>query len=202
MQISIWPAHRHNSTDLASELKNLSAYDPNDVPTGETMRFGIVVSEWNTEVTSKLQKGAVDTLIKCGTDPKDIVVRYVPGSYELPLGAKMMAERLEFDAIICIGCVIRGETSHFDFICDAVAHGIMELNTRLGIPFVFGVLTTENQQQALDRAGGKHGNKGDEAAITALKMVELQREVDISDELFREEMEEFGDFEDFDDVVN
>lgn len=152
------------------------------------MRFGIVVSEWNPEVTKPLFEGALDTLLKFGASPDDIVMRKVPGSFELTLGAKMMAERLEFDAIICLGCVIQGETRHFDFICSSVAQGITQLNIMLGIPVVFGVLTPENQQQAVDRAGGKHGNKGDEAAITAIKMVALQNELD--------PMDEFSDFED------
>lgn len=179
---------------MATYLKNLSDHDPKRVPSAEEMRFAIVVSEWNEDVTGKLLDGAVKTLSKYGVDESDIVVRYVPGSFELTLGAKLMAERLEFDAIICLGCVIKGETPHFDYVCQSVTKGITDLNVILGIPFVFGVLTTDNQQQALDRAGGKHGNKGDEAAITAIKMVALQREVDISDQLF---MDEFGD--DFDD---
>jgi len=179
---------------MATYLKNLSDHDPKRVPSAEGMRFAIVVSEWNEDVIGKLLDGAVKIFSKYGVDEHDIVVRYVPGSFELTLGAKMMAERLEFDAIICLGCVIKGDTPHFDYVCQSVTQGITTLNVILGIPFVFGVLTTDNQQQALDRAGGKHGNKGDEAAITAIKMAALQREVDISDQLF---MDEFGD--DFDD---
>jgi 6,7-dimethyl-8-ribityllumazine synthase len=167
---------------LASQLKNLSSYSHGSVPSAAKMRFGIVVSEWNEEVTNALYDGARNTLLKFGALPENIVMRKVPGSFELTLGAKMMAQSLEFDAIICIGCVIQGETRHFDFICSAVANGITELNIMLGIPVVFGVLTPENQQQALDRAGGKHGNKGDEAAITAIKMVALQNELDPMDD--------------------
>ena len=139
------------------------------------MRFAIVVSEWNTEVTFALLKGAYDTLIKHGSNNNHIKVDYVPGSFELTAGARMVADAGTFDAVICIGCIIRGDTPHFDYICHGVTTGITELNVKYDIPFVFGVLTTEDMQQALDRAGGKHGNKGDEAAITAIKMVALKR---------------------------
>lgn len=143
------------------------------------MRFGIVVSEWNTEITEALYNGTKDTLLKFGTDSGSIIRRNVPGSFELTLGAQLLAERKEFDAIICIGVVIQGETKHFDFICDAVAHGITELNIKYSIPIIFGVLTPNTYQQALDRAGGVHGNKGDEAAITAIKMAALKKELGV-----------------------
>lgn len=141
------------------------------------MRVAIVVSEWNTEITEALYDGALNTLKKFGCAENDIVKRYVPGSFELTLGAQLMAERNKFDAVICLGCVIQGETRHFDFICDAVANGITNLNLKFNIPVIFGVLTPDTMQQALDRAGGKHGNKGDEAAITAIKMVALKKEL-------------------------
>jgi len=141
------------------------------------MRFAIVVSEWNTEITEALTLGAKETLLKFGASESDIVRRNVPGSFELTLGAQLMAERKEFDAIICIGVVIQGETKHFDFICDAVAKGITDLNMKYNIPVIFGVLTPNTMQQALDRAGGIHGNKGDEAAITAIKMADLKKEL-------------------------
>jgi 6,7-dimethyl-8-ribityllumazine synthase len=143
------------------------------------MRFGIVVSEWNTEITEALYNGTKDTLLKFGTDSGNIIRRNVPGSFELTLGAQLLAERKEFDAIICIGVVIQGETKHFDFICDAVAHGITELNIKYNIPIIFGVLTPNTYQQAVDRAGGVHGNKGDEAAFTAIKMAALKKELGV-----------------------
>jgi 6,7-dimethyl-8-ribityllumazine synthase len=163
---------------LASALKNLSSYDADTVPSSEGMRFALVVSEWNTEITEALYEGAKETLLKFGTKAEDIVRRNVPGSFELTLGAQLMAERNEFDAIICIGVVIQGETKHFDFICDAVGHGITNLNLKYNLPVIFGVLTPNTMQQALDRAGGVHGNKGDEAAITAIKMAALKKEVE------------------------
>lgn len=156
---------------------NLSAYDPDSVPDARNMRFGIVVSDWNRDVTRALLDGAVNTLKKHGTAEENIVVKHVPGSFELTSGARMMADHLGPDAIICLGCVIRGETPHFTYICEGVTRGITQLNLKYKIPFIFGVLTTENQQQAAERAGGKHGNKGDEAAVTAIKMAALNREL-------------------------
>ncbi|MGZ3932081.1 MAG: 6,7-dimethyl-8-ribityllumazine synthase, partial [Bacteroidia bacterium] len=126
------------------------------------------------EITSALQKGAYDTLIKYGVKAENIIQRTVPGSYELTLGAQYMAEKTKVDAVICLGCVIQGETKHFDFICNAVANGLTELNIKYSKPVVFGVLTPNNTQQAIDRAGGRHGNKGDEAAVTAIKMLSLR----------------------------
>lgn len=162
---------------MASALKNLSSYNVETVPSAKGMRFAIVVSEWNTEITEALYDGAKETLLKFGTPESDIVRRNVPGSFELTLGAQLMAERNEFDAVICIGVVIQGETKHFDFICDAVAKGITDLNVKYNLPVIFGVLTPNTMQQALDRAGGVHGNKGDEAAITAIKMAALKKEL-------------------------
>ena len=163
---------------MASALKNLSDYNAETVPSAEGMRFAIVVSEWNTEITEALYNGAKDTLLKFGSSEENVVRRNVPGSFELTLGAQLMAERKEFDAVICIGVVIQGETKHFDFICDAVGHGITNLNIKYNLPVIFGVLTPNTMQQALDRAGGKHGNKGDEAAITAIKMAALKKELE------------------------
>ena len=157
---------------------NLSAYDPKIVPDASEMRFGIVVSDWNSEVTWSLLEGAVDTLKRHGAKTKNIVVKHVPGSFELTLGAQFLAEYDDLDAIICLGCVIQGETPHFTYICQGVTQGITQLNMEYNIPFIFGVLTTLNQQQAVDRAGGKHGNKGDEAAVTAIKMAALQSEIE------------------------
>ncbi len=154
--------------------KDLSEYNPELVPDAAGMKFGIVVAEWNPEITMALAKGATETLLKHGAAESNIKIKYVPGSFELPLGAQLFAEHDNVDAIIVLGCVIQGETRHFDFICQGVTQGIMDLNLKYDKPFIFGLLTTGNQQQALDRAGGKHGNKGDEAAVTAIKMVHLK----------------------------
>jgi len=163
---------------MATHLKNLSQYDLNSVPSAKQMKFGIVVSEWNNKITFALAEGAINTLKKHGATDENILLKYVPGSFELTLGAQLIAENNDVDAVICLGCVIQGETRHFDFICQGVTHGITELNLDFNLPFVFGLLTTDNLQQAEDRAGGKHGNKGDEAAITAIKMVALQKDLE------------------------
>jgi 6,7-dimethyl-8-ribityllumazine synthase len=154
---------------------NLSDYDPSMVPDASEMRFGIVVADWNSEITFALLKGTEETLKKHGADIKNILVKHVPGSFELTLGAQFMAENDDVDAIICLGCVIQGETPHFTFICQGVSMGITQLNIDYNIPFIFGVLTTDNLQQAKDRSGGRLGNKGDEAAVTAIKMAALQK---------------------------
>lgn len=158
---------------MATALHNLSDYDPRKVPSGKGMRIGIVVAEWNREITFRLAEGAVNTLMEHGVAEEDIYLHHVPGSFELTKAAEWLAQSKRADAVICIGCVIRGETPHFDYICQSVTHGITELNLRHPIPFIFGVLTTETLEQAHDRAGGKHGNKGVEAAITAIKMADL-----------------------------
>lgn len=158
---------------MSSKKKDLSSYNPDLVPDASRLKFGIVVSEWNTEITHALLNGALNTLKKHGTLERNIEIVHVPGSFELTFGARLLAEKEEFDAVICLGSVIQGETPHFDYICQGVSHGITELNLEYDIPVIFGVLTTNNMQQALDRAGGKHGNKGDEAAVTAIKMAAL-----------------------------
>ena len=157
--------------------KNLSEYDLESVPSAENMKFGIVVAEWNYQITGALAQGAVDTLIKHGAKEENITLKHVPGTFELPLGGQFLAEYTHADAIILLGCVIQGDTRHFDFICDGVTQGTTTLNLKYNKPFIFGVLTTENEQQALDRAGGRLGNKGDEAAVTAIKMVALKEEL-------------------------
>ena len=159
---------------MASSQKNLSEYSAHNITDIKDKKFAIIVSEWNTQVTEALWQGAYDTLLKEGATPQNISKHYVPGSYELTLAAQWLAAKPEIDAVICLGCVIQGETRHFDFICDAVAHGIANVNLRFDKPVIFGVLTPNNQEQALDRAGGKHGNKGDEAAIAAVKMLGLK----------------------------
>jgi 6,7-dimethyl-8-ribityllumazine synthase len=149
---------------------NLSAFDSDNLPDASGKRFGIIVAEWNYEITSALLNGATETLKSHGVLPENIEVMQVPGSFELTAGASILFKRSNPDAVICLGCVIQGETRHFEFICNAVANGLTQLNVIHSKPFIFGVLTTDNLQQALDRAGGKHGNKGVEAAVTALKM--------------------------------
>ena len=158
--------------------KNLSEVGTGQIPDASEMRFGIVVADWNNEVTGSLLDGAVKTLRKHGVSKENIVVKHVPGTFELTLGAQFLAEYDDLDGVICLGCVIQGETPHFTYICQGVTHGITQLNLEYNIPFIFGVLTTDNLQQALDRSGGKHGNKGDEAAITAIRMAALQREME------------------------
>ncbi len=158
---------------MASSLKNLSEHDIHTIPSAKKMRFGIVVSEWNTEITEALFAGCYSTLLEQGADPQNISKKYVPGSFELTLGAQFLAADKSVDAVICLGCVIQGETRHFDFICDAVANGITHVSLKYNKPVIFGVLTPNNQKQAWDRSGGKHGNKGVEAAVTAIKMVAL-----------------------------
>ncbi|PID91970.1 MAG: 6,7-dimethyl-8-ribityllumazine synthase [Bacteroidetes bacterium] len=159
---------------MASSLRNLSEHDPARVPSGADIKIGICVSEWNEEVTAALLEGCLTTLKRHGVKAENIGIKAVPGSFELPYGARVVAEEYSPAAVICLGCVIRGDTPHFDYICQGVTKGITELNLDYDIPFVFGILTTENLQQALDRCGGKHGNKGDEAAVTALKMARLR----------------------------
>jgi len=156
---------------MATQLKSLSEYSANNIKDISEKSFAIVVSEWNEDVTESLFRGAVETLLKHGAKKDNIFRKNVPGSFELTLAAQWMAAMEEIDAVICLGCVIQGETRHFDFICDAVAHGITNVSLKYNKPVIFGVLTPNNQKQALDRAGGKHGNKGDEAAITAIKML-------------------------------
>jgi 6,7-dimethyl-8-ribityllumazine synthase len=157
--------------------KNLSEYDLTTVPSAANMKFGIVVAEWNYEITGALAQGAVNTLKIHGASDENIFLKHVPGSFELTLGAQYMAEYTDADAIIILGCVIQGETRHFDFICQGVTQGITNLNIKFNKPFIFGLLTTDNQQQAIDRAGGRLGNKGDEAAVTAIKMLALKNDL-------------------------
>ncbi len=164
---------------MATNSKNLSVFD-SPVPSAADMKFGIVVSEWNREVTDALCNGALKTLKRYGCTDDNIIIRYVPGTFELALGARLFAEHTDVDGVIALGCVIQGETPHFDYVCQGATHGINQVIQEWGMPVAFGVLTTLDLQQALDRAGGKHGNKGDEAAATAIKMVSLQREFEIS----------------------
>jgi 6,7-dimethyl-8-ribityllumazine synthase len=156
---------------VASSQKNLSIYNTGNLKSVQDKKIAVVVSEWNSEVTEALYGGALDTLLKHGIAKENIYRRNVPGSFELSIGAQWMAAEENIDAVICLGCVIQGDTKHFDFICQAVAQGLTQVALKFNKPVIFGVLTPNTHQQALDRAGGKHGNKGDEAAITAIKML-------------------------------
>jgi 6,7-dimethyl-8-ribityllumazine synthase len=169
------------NSNMATSLKP----EYNKIPSAHDMSFGIVVSEWHPAITESLLKAAYDSLISNGANKDNIQVKYVPGSFELTLGAQFFAEYTDVDAVICLGCVIQGETPHFKYICKSVSYGITELNMQYNLPFIFGVLTTSTYDQALERAGGKLGNKGEDAAITAIKMVALH-----------EQMEEDSDQED------
>lgn len=158
---------------MATALRNLSSYDATKVPDASNMCFGIVVSEWNPEITGALLEGTVNTLERHGAIPENIHVKTVPGSFELIYGAHQMVLNGGYDALIVLGSVIKGDTPHFDYICQGVTTGIARLNTTSEIPIIYGLLTTDNLQQALDRAGGKLGNKGDECAVDAIKMAKF-----------------------------
>ncbi|NNM24306.1 MAG: 6,7-dimethyl-8-ribityllumazine synthase [Flavobacteriaceae bacterium] len=162
---------------MATSNKNLSSYDKTTIPNAKDFRFGIVVSEWNPKITQGMFQGAFDAILDCGGIKENIVRWNVPGSFELVYGCKLMAESYDMlDAIIAIGSVIQGETKHFDFVCEAVGQGIKDLNVHGSVPVIFCVLTDNNLQQAIDRSGGKHGNKGTDAAIAAIKMAQLRKE--------------------------
>ena len=158
---------------MATILHNLSDYDLSKVPDASNMCFGIVVAERNLEVTGALLEGCVSTLEKHGTLPENIHVKTVPGSFELIYGAHQMCLNGGYDAVIILGCVIRGETPHFDYICQGVTYGVARLNAKSEIPVIYGLLTTNDLQQAKDRSGGKLGNKGDECAVVAIKMAKF-----------------------------
>ncbi len=165
---------------MASAKKNLSSYDLSSIPSATDMKFGIALSEWNEKVTHDLYEGCYETLVKHGASEENIHTIQVPGSFELPVGAKLLMDQHKIDAVICIGCVIKGETSHNEYINHAVATGLVNLGIASSIPVVFGVLTPNDQQQAEDRAGGKHGNKGIEAAVTAIRMASIKRALKLS----------------------
>lgn len=165
---------------MASALKNLSSYDDSNLPDISELKFGIVVAEWNREITHALFEGCYDTLIKHGAQEDNIFVSQVPGSFELPAGARLLTGAHSPDAVICLGCVIRGETSHNEYINMSVAQALNMMSIGSGRPYIFGVLTPNSMEQAQDRAGGKHGNKGVEAAVTAIRMADLRRELGTS----------------------
>ncbi|MEN8818893.1 MAG: 6,7-dimethyl-8-ribityllumazine synthase [Polaribacter sp.] len=153
---------------------NLSYYDKATIPNAKSFRFGIVVSEWNPEITTNLAKGAIDTLMDCGASKENIISWEVPGSFELVYGCKKMIESQKIDAVIAIGNIIQGETKHFDFVCEGVTQGIVDLNIKYDVPVIFCVLTDNTKQQSLDRSGGALGNKGIECAVAAIKMAALK----------------------------
>ena len=156
---------------------NLSDYDPTTIPSGKLFRIAVVAAEWNAKVTEPMLKGAVDTLLEHGVKEDNIIIKHVPGTYELPYAAEwLIANNDVLDAVICIGCVIQGETRHFEFICQAVSQGLVNVSIKNDVPVIFSVLTCDTMQQALDRAGGKHGNKGVEGAVTALKMCKFSED--------------------------
>lgn len=160
---------------MATENKNLSNYDKNTIPNAKDFRFGIVVSEWNDQITNGLFEGAKAALVDCGALPENIIRWDVPGSFELIYGSKKMIQTQNVDCVIAIGCVIKGETMHFEFVCEGVTQGVKDLNMQYDIPTIFCLLTDNTMQQSIDRSGGKHGNKGTEAAIAAIKMVDLNK---------------------------
>lgn len=159
---------------MSSAHKNLSVFSVSGLPDVSQKKFAIIVAEWNSEITEALFEGAYQTLLDNGVKAENIIRANVPGSFELSFGSQVFAQKPEIDAVIALGCVIQGETKHNDYINHAVAGGLTEVALKYNKPVIFGVLTPNNQQQALDRAGGIHGNKGDEAAITAIKMLGLQ----------------------------
>jgi len=166
---------------MASKNQNLSCYDPLSVPNGEGKKIGIAVSEWNPDITTALLNGAIKTLINNGVKKEDIYVYHVPGSFELIYACSNIV-KTNVDAVIAIGCVIRGDTPHFDYICEGTTLGLSSLNINQPIPVIYGLITTNNYQQALDRCGGEHGNKGDECAITALKMIYFKQTLKINND--------------------
>lgn len=160
---------------MATSQKNLSDFNQAKLPNASKMRVGIVVSEWNPEITNNLLLGAHNTLLEAGVSESRIVVKKVPGSFELPVAAQWLLKSEKVDGVICLGSVIQGETRHFDFVCQAVADGIQQVNLNTEKPAIFGVLTDHTLQQAKDRSGGKHGNKGVECAIAVIQMIALKK---------------------------
>lgn len=173
---------------MATANKNLSNYDKNKIPNAKGFRFGILVSEWNDHVTNGLFSGAEAALLDCGALPENILRWNVPGSFELVYGSKKMIETQNVDAVIAIGCVIKGETMHFEFVCEGVTQGIKDLNVLSDVPVIFCLLTDNNEQQSIDRSGGAHGNKGTEAAIAAIKMAYLRQQAGLNFLLNQQEL--------------
>ena len=166
---------------MASIGKNLSKENKFPISNPEKLNIGIVISEWNGHITERLLNGTLSVLENSGIKSENIIVKKVPGTFELPLGAQYMLDKNLVDGIICIGCVIQGETKHFDFVCQGATNGIMSLGLRYNKPVIFCVLTDENEKQSLDRSGGKYGNKGIECAVSCLKMIELKSKISSPD---------------------
>jgi 6,7-dimethyl-8-ribityllumazine synthase len=159
---------------MATSIKNLSEYDKTNIPNGADYNIGIVVSEWNKSITDKLLSGAIDTLKDNGVKEKNIIIKYVPGAFELPLGAQSLLEFKKIDGVVAIGAVIQGETKHFDYVCSGATKGIMMVMLNYNTPISFCVLTDNTIEQSQERSGGKHGNKGIECAVSLLKMIDFQ----------------------------
>jgi 6,7-dimethyl-8-ribityllumazine synthase len=168
---------------MATVNKNLSEYDKNSIPNAKDFRFGIVVSEWNDSITEGLYRGAIEALFENQVPAQHIIRWNVPGSFELIYGSKKMLQTQNVDAVIAIGCVIQGQTKHFDFVCEGVVQGIKDLNVQTDIPVIFCVLTDNTMQQSIDRSGGIHGNKGTEAAIAAIKMAYIRQQASLSHQI-------------------
>ena len=168
---------------MATENKNLSEYDKNSIPNAKNFRFGSVVSEWTDAITEGLYKGAIEALLDNQVPPQHIIRWNVPGSFELIYGSKKMLQTQNVDAVIAIGCVIQGQTKHFDFVCEGVTQGIKDLNIQTDIPVIFCVLTDNTIQQSIDRSGGIHGNKGTEAAISAIKMAYIRQQASLTHQI-------------------
>ena len=162
---------------MATSINNPGNYDRSSLPDASAMRIGVVVSEWNPGITSKLLDGARSTLLECGVKPENITVENAPGSFELALAAQFLLDTLRIDGVICLGSIVRGETPHFDVVCQATAHGIMSCGLRNSRPVIFGVLTDDTVEQAEARSGGKLGNKGVDAAVACIKMVALRKKM-------------------------
>lgn len=162
---------------MATASHNLSNYDPTSVPSGAGLRFGVIVSEWNFAITDALRQGAIQTLLKHDVKAEDIVQVWVPGSFELPAGAQFLLEQQRLDGVICLGSIVRGETPHFDYVCQGTTQGIMDVGLKFSLPVIFGVLTDDTIEQARDRSGGRHGNKGIDCAVAVLKMAAIKRSV-------------------------
>ena len=162
---------------MATKGNNLSKTESFNLTNPEKIKIGLIVSRWNSQITDRLEKGALDALTKSGILDDNIQTHYVPGTFELPLGAQFLLEKGNVDGVICIGCVIQGETKHFDYVCQGTTNGIMSTGLRYNKPVIFCVLTDQNKQQSIDRSGGKHGNKGVECAISCLEMISLKKEM-------------------------
>lgn len=162
---------------MATSVKNLSHYDIKTVPNAKNMRIGLVVSEWNEKITKGLLNGALKALKENGAEEENIIIQFVPGSFELPLGAQHLFEAKDVDGVVCLGSVIQGETKHFDFVCNGTTQGIMDVSLKYDRPVIFGLLTDDTMQQAIDRSGGKYGNKGVDCAIACIKMINAKKQL-------------------------